>query len=48
MDAKNSIQVMLLAAGQGMEGGLVAEGPDEEAAIEALTELINDYFGEGE
>jgi phosphocarrier protein len=27
---------------------LVADGPDEDAAIQALVELINDYFGEGE
>ncbi|MBS8240685.1 HPr family phosphocarrier protein [Marinobacter lipolyticus] len=48
VDAKNIMQVMMLAASQGTEVELIAEGPDEQLAIEALTELINDYFGEGE
>ncbi|PSF05969.1 HPr family phosphocarrier protein [Marinobacter fuscus] len=48
VDAKNIMQVMMLAASQGTEVELLAEGPDEAAAIEALTGLINDYFGEGE
>ncbi len=48
VDAKNIMQVMMLAASQGTDVELVADGPDEEAAIEALTALINDYFGEGE
>ncbi|QSP94533.1 HPr family phosphocarrier protein [Marinobacter salinisoli] len=48
VDAKNIMQVMLLAASKGTEVELVADGPDEEAAVEALTDLINDYFGEGE
>ncbi|MCK7551505.1 HPr family phosphocarrier protein [Marinobacter goseongensis] len=48
VDAKNIMQVMMLAASKGTEVELVAEGPDEEAAIDALIELINDYFGEGE
>ena len=48
VDAKNIMQVMMLAASQGTDVELVADGPDEEAAIEALAALINDYFGEGE
>jgi len=48
VDAKNIMQVMMLAASKGTEVELIAEGPDEQDAIEALTELINDYFGEGE
>lgn len=48
VDAKNIMQVMMLAASQGTDVELVSDGPDEEAAIEALTALINDYFGEGE
>lgn len=48
VDAKNIMQVMMLAASQGTEVELIAEGPDEEQAVEALTDLINDYFGEGE
>ncbi|MDO3720377.1 HPr family phosphocarrier protein [Marinobacter sp. chi1] len=48
VDAKNIMQVMMLAASQGTEVEVVADGPDEEAAVDALTALINDYFGEGE
>lgn len=48
VDAKNIMQVMMLAASQGTEVELIADGPDEEAAVDALTALINDYFGEGE
>ena len=48
VDAKNIMQVMMLAASQGTELEIVAEGPDEQEAVEALVELINDYFGEGE
>ncbi|WP_375191649.1 HPr family phosphocarrier protein [Marinobacter sp.] len=48
VDAKNIMQVMMLAASQGTEVEIIAEGPDEEQAVEALVELINDYFGEGE
>ncbi|HAZ88814.1 MAG TPA: HPr family phosphocarrier protein, partial [Marinobacter adhaerens] len=46
--AKNIMQVMMLAASKGTDVELIADGPDEEQAIEALVELINDYFGEGE
>ncbi|PPK52971.1 HPr family phosphocarrier protein [Marinobacter persicus] len=48
VDAKNIMQVMMLAASQGTEVELVADGPDEEEAIDALVALIDDYFGEGE
>ena len=48
VDAKNIMHVMMLAASQGTEIELIAEGEDEHQAIEALTQLINDYFGEGE
>ena len=48
VDAKNIMQVMMLAASKGTDVELIAEGPDEKAAIDALIELINDYFGEGE
>ena len=48
VDAKNIMQVMMLAASKGTDVELIADGPDEEQAIEALVELINDYFGEGE
>lgn len=48
VDAKNIMQVMMLAASKGTEVELIADGEDEQQAIEALAELINDYFGEGE
>lgn len=48
VDAKSIMPVMMLAAGQGTEIELVAEGPDEAAAVDAVCTLINDYFGEGE
>ena len=47
VDAKNIMQVMMLAASQGTELELIAEGPDEQEAVTALVELIDDYFGEG-
>ncbi|KAA1176355.1 HPr family phosphocarrier protein [Marinobacter salinexigens] len=48
VDAKNIMQVMMLAAGQGTEVELIVDGTDEQKAVSALSELINDYFGEGE
>ena len=47
VDAKNIMQVMMLAASQGTSVELMADGPDEQQAIEALVVLIDDYFGEG-
>jgi phosphocarrier protein len=40
--------VMMLAAGCGSEIAIEAAGPDEEAAMRAVRELIDDKFGEGE
>ncbi|WP_339806575.1 HPr family phosphocarrier protein [uncultured Marinobacter sp.] len=48
VNAKSIMPVMMLAAGQGTEIELVAEGPDEAEAVDAVCALINDYFGEGE
>ncbi|HEY9120577.1 MAG TPA: HPr family phosphocarrier protein [Marinobacter sp.] len=48
VDAKSIMPVMMLAASQGTEVELIADGPDEAQAIEALAALIDDYFGEGE
>ena len=47
VNAKSIMGVMMLAAGVGSDVELEAEGPDEEAAIKALTELFDDKFGEG-
>ena len=40
--------VMMLAAGIGTELELDVEGPDEQAAVDAITALVNDKFGEGQ
>jgi phosphocarrier protein len=48
VDAKSIMPVMMVAASKGVEVELIAEGEDENEAIEALTALIEDYFGEGE
>jgi len=39
---------MMLAAGKGTELDLHIDGTDEDAALEALTALIADRFGEQE
>ena len=46
VDAKSIFGVLLLAATQNTAIEIVAEGADEEAAIEALRQLIADKFGE--
>jgi len=48
INAKSIMGVMMLAAGPGTDVEIEAEGVDEARAIEALTALINDRFGEGE
>lgn len=46
VDAKSIMSVMMLAASQGTELTLSAEGKDESAAIESVSDLINRYFDE--
>ena len=48
VDAKSIMSVMMLAAGKGTVLDLKIEGPDEEAALKALTELIGNRFDEPE
>ncbi|WP_028358125.1 HPr family phosphocarrier protein [Brackiella oedipodis] len=48
VNAKSIMGVMMLAAGKGTTVVLDAEGNDQAQAIEALTALFNDKFGEGE
>lgn len=48
VNAKSIMGVMMLAAAKGAIVTLEANGPDEAAAIDALTVLIEGYFGEGE
>lgn len=48
VDGKSIMSVMMLAAGQGAVLDVEIDGEDETEALEALRELVNDYFGEGE
>ena len=48
VNAKSIMGVMMLAAGIGSIVEIEVIGADEQAAIDALTALINDKFGEGE
>ncbi len=46
VNGKSILGVMTLAAEKGAELELELDGPDEEEATEAITELIGDGFGE--
>ena len=46
VNGKSIIGVLLLAAPQGSRIQLMADGPDEEAAVEAIVRLVEDRFGE--
>jgi phosphocarrier protein HPr len=48
INAKSIMGVMMLAAGIGSQVEIETNGPDEQAAMEAILALINDKFGEGE
>ena len=48
VNAKSIMGVMMLAAAKGSIVAIETEGPDEEQAMAALVELINNKFGEGE
>jgi len=48
IDGKSIMSVMMLAASKGTELQLSAEGEDEQAALEALENLINNRFDEPE
>jgi phosphocarrier protein HPr len=48
VDGKSIMAVMMLAAGKGTEIQLNTEGEDDQAALDALVELINNKFDEGE
>lgn len=48
VDGKSILSVMMLAASCGTDIELHIEGDDETAARDALVQLINDRFGEGE
>ena len=46
VDGKSIMSVMLLAAGQGTEIELRADGDDAVDALDAIDELVADKFGE--
>jgi phosphocarrier protein len=48
VNAKSIMGVMMLAASQGTDIKISTEGVDEKDALDSITALINDYFGEGE
>ena len=46
VNAKSIMGVLMLAAGKGSILTLTTDGPDEDDAMQALVELIEDRFGE--
>ncbi len=48
VDGKSIMSIMMLAAAKGTALTLQVEGADEQAATDALTELINNRFDEDE
>ncbi|MCR4509290.1 HPr family phosphocarrier protein [Pseudomonas sp. GLN_6] len=48
VDGKSIMAVMMLAAGKGTQVHLHTEGEQDAEALQALSELINNYFDEGE
>ncbi len=48
VNAKSIMGVMMLAAGKGSKVVLETAGPDENEAIDAISALVADCFGEGQ
>jgi len=48
VNAKSIMGVMMLAAGLGSTVEIETDGPEEQAAMDALVKLFADKFGEGE
>lgn len=48
VNAKSILGVMMLAAGPGQKVTIIADGPDEEEAVNAIFSLIESRFGEDE
>ena len=46
VNGKSIMGIMMLAASKGTELDLITNGDDEQAAIDALVELIDNKFGE--
>lgn len=47
-NGKSIMGIMMLAAGKGSQVDLIVNGEDEEQAMQALVELIDNRFGEDE
>lgn len=45
-NAKSMLSILAIAAGMGTQVFLIVDGPDEEAAVEAIGDLIATGFGE--
>ena len=48
VDAKSNMHLMLLAASQGTDLLFEFDGPDEQEACDDITQLLANYFDEGE
>ncbi len=48
VNAKSIMGVMMLAASQGSQLTLEVDGEDEQACADAIAELVENRFGEGE
>ncbi|NUT83319.1 HPr family phosphocarrier protein [Pseudomonas sp. NA13] len=48
VDGKSIMAMMMLAAGKGTKIHLLTEGEQAQEAMDALVDLINRYFDEGE
>jgi len=48
VNAKSIMGVMMLAAGLGSQLDIEVDGPDEDAALQAVRDLVDGKFGEGE
>ena len=46
VDAKSILAIMLLAASQGSKLDVIIDGPDEEEALKAIQQLVENRFGE--
>ena len=48
VDAKSILGILLMAAARGTEIEVMTDGKDEEVAMEAVVQLVNNRFGEEE
>ena len=48
VDASSIMDLLMLAAGQGSQINIAADGPDSDLVLEALVKLVEDRFDEGE